>query len=60
VLEVTGSLPGGATSSGICGATVEPVAGRALLRFKTLPRNVRLLWLLAAFLALNVSVRFVA
>jgi len=34
------------------------VVGRALLRFKTLPRNVRFLWIVAAFMALNVSVRF--
>src|SRR5436190_17491035 len=35
-----------------CGAC----GGRALLRFRTLPRNVRILWIVAVFIALNVSV----
>jgi len=45
--------------SGPRGATVVAVVARAFLRFKTLPRNVRLLWVVAAFIALNVAVRFV-
>jgi hypothetical protein len=47
------------TSIGLRGATVELVVGRALVRFRTLPRNVRVLWIVAVFMALNVSVRLV-
>ena len=45
------------TTIGPWGATVELVVVRALLRFRTLPRNVRFLWIVAAFMALNLSVR---
>jgi hypothetical protein len=47
------------TAIGPWGATVELVIARALLRFRTLPRNVRFLWIVAAFIALNMSVRLV-
>jgi len=47
------------TTIGPWGATVELVVARALLRFRTLPRNVRFLWIVAVFMALNVSVRLV-
>jgi hypothetical protein len=51
--------PPSSTTIGPWGATVELVVARALLRFRTLPRNVRFLWIVAAFMALNVSVRLV-
>jgi len=35
------------------------MVARALLTFKSLPRNVRLLWIVAAVVALNVSVRLI-
>jgi hypothetical protein len=47
------------TTIGPWGATVELVVARALLRFRSLPRNVRFLWIVAAFIALNVLVRLV-
>jgi len=49
-----------ATTIGPWSATVERVVARALLRFRTLPRNVRFLWIVAAFMALNVSLRLVS
>jgi hypothetical protein len=48
------------TSIGLWSATVELVVSRALVRFRTLPRNVRVLWIVAVFMALNVSVRLVS
>ena len=42
------------------GRYCEAMAGRALLRFKTLPRTVQVLWMVTAFVAFNVSVRFVS
>lgn len=46
------------TSIGPGGATVESVVADPLL-FKTPPRNVRLLWILAGFVGLEVLVRVV-
>jgi hypothetical protein len=58
--DYVGAVSGDPTRTWSCGATVEPVVARALLTFKTLPRSVRLLWIVAAFVGLNVLVRFVA